>query len=221
MTLKYLPLFAVAMISSAHGALVVVAENLPLDTGAISRAVFGTDESPENSYRWISGQTFLAEASGQLYSIEASVDMSAGYSPVNPLMVSLLSWVDGQPGKILASSLVTASEIPIAYSGSGFSITALFSAGVPLEGGTNYAIEFSAPSSAHYVIYGFSGSPNSDRYIDGTGYAQTNPADPIQPGGDYFFRVTVEVPEASSVVMGALGGLILMRRRRYVRSEIT
>lgn len=136
-------------------------------------------------------------------------------------MISLVSWVDGQRGEILASSLIQASEIPggpLGYSIDGFSIVARFNEGVLLQEGTVYAIEFSIPTSpADYYVWGNSTLEDapSDYYPYGFSY-QTGTAEFIDPNihGDYYFRVTVEAPEPSLLLMSALGGVVLLRRRR-------
>jgi hypothetical protein len=220
-----IPLLAVCLAGSVNGALTVVAENLPLnatDPNSVHYGVVvGADQLPGGEpYQWSIGQTFLARASGQLYTIEATVDTSAGYIPAYPLMVSVVSLVNGQRGATLASSLVSPSDIPGGppeYAASGFSIIAQFSEGVLLEEGTQYAIEFSIPTApAHYVVWGASPLPGSitDRYPDGVSYDPGIEPIDYSNHGDFYFRVTVEVPEPGCVPMVALVGGALLRRRR-------
>jgi hypothetical protein len=227
MTFRFLslPILSIFLTVAAHGALVVAAQNLPLPRGTtgLFGSVVGANQPSDGGelYNWAVGQTFLSQASGQLYSIEVTVDTSAGYIPAYPLMISLVSLVNGQRGEVLTSTLIQPSDIPggpLEYFSDGFSVIARFNEGVSLLEGTQYGIEFSIPTRpAHYVVWGDSiiGGTSADYYPSGVFYL-AEPGESIDPStsGDYYFRVTVEAPEASSVVMGALGGLILMRRRR-------
>lgn len=202
---------------AANGALMVVAQNLPLNTPYPRfGGTVGADQDPGGELTpIILGQTFLAQESGQLYTIEAAADMGAGYIPVNPLMVSVVSIVDGQSGSILASALVSPSEIPLEYSGSGFSIIAQFADGLFLEAGTQYGIEFSSPTGpAHYMLYG--ASTVTDYYPDGVAYLRQTSDDSIDRDhqGDFYFRVTAHAPEPSVMLLNAFAALILLRRRR-------
>lgn len=214
--LKTFALFAAWLLilaaSSPASADIIAADNLNLSVQQIFGAAVGFTNSFVTNRHVAQG--FVSTASGNVSTIEINLGKLTNPNP--PLLdVEIYTDVSGAPGALLGSAQYDFSIPEV-----GGIITFDFSsANVAISSAATYYLVLGTPSGgptgiSHWGFYfldlgvlGFKGLESID---GGTSYVDPVPS---WSGSELPLRISV-IPEPVSLSMLALGGLVLMRRKR-------